>query len=238
VGRRLTRKQIKKHDHFLTFVDRAMLWMNANWRQAAMGLGGAVLLGFLYWGVTAVLASRVGAAAGAFARSLEIYTAPIADSEPAGAKVWFATESARMDAADEAFRSLASRYRWTPQGRMARLYRARIAGERGDLARATRELTELAGRRTDTPVVRMATMDLFRLRLSQGEGLQLVRDLEAMVAGRDPRLPRDAAMYLLAEVWEREGKDEEAVKLFRKLKDDFPESPYRSEAEKRVSAAN
>jgi len=96
----------------------------------------------------------------------------------------------------------------------------------------------LAGRRTDTPVVRMATMDLFRLRLSQGEGLQLVRDLEAMVAGRDPRLPRDAAMYLLAEVWEREGKDEEAVKLFRKLKDDFPESPYRSEAEKRVSAAN
>lgn len=237
MGRRLTRRQIKQKDQFVTFFDQVMGWMSQNWRQAAMGLGGAVLVGLVYWGVTVLLASRSGAAAVALNKALETYSAPVADTKPEGTAMWFATAEARLDAAEEAFSSLASRYRFTAQGRLAKLYKARITARRGDLDSASRQLTELARRRSDDPVVRLATMDLFRLRLARGEGTQLVRELEAMAAGRDPRLPRDAALFLLAEVWEREGNDQEALRFFRKLTEDYPESPYRSVAEQRVSAA-
>lgn len=238
MGRRLTRKQIKKKDQFVTFFDRVMDWMSQNWRQAAMGLGGAVLLGVLYWGATAVLASRAGTAALALNKALEIYTAPIADKAPEGAEVWFTSKEARRDAAEEAFSSVSSRFRFTPHARLARLYKARITAERGDLDSAARQLAELARRRSDAPLVRMATTDLFRLRLARGEGKQLVRDLEAMAAGRDPRLPRDTALFFLAQVWEREGDDQEALGFYRRIVEDYPESPYRSAAEQRVSAAS
>ena len=74
--------------------------------------------------------------------------------------------------------------------------------------------------------------------MAKGEGQQLVGELEAMVAGKDPRLPRDVAMFELARMWEREGKPAEATKLFRKLIEDFPESPYRTDAQQRLSAAS
>jgi TolA-binding protein len=79
-------------------------------------------------------------------------------------------------------------------------------------------------------------LDLVRLRVARGEGIQLVGQLEAMAAGKDPRLPRDTAIFQLAQIWDHEGKREEADKLYRKLVEDFPDSPYRLEAQQRLSA--
>jgi TolA-binding protein len=79
-------------------------------------------------------------------------------------------------------------------------------------------------------------LDLIRLRVARGEGLQLVSQLEAMASGKDPRLPRDAALFQLAEIWNHEGKRDEAGRLLRKLVEDFPDSPYRLEAQQQLSA--
>ena len=81
-------------------------------------------------------------------------------------------------------------------------------------------------------------LNLVRLRVAKGEGSQLVKDLEAMVAGKDPRLPRDVALFQLAQLWEHDGKPDEAAKLYRKLADEFPESPYRTEAQQKAGSAS
>jgi TolA-binding protein len=59
-----------------------------------------------------------------------------------------------------------------------------------------------------------------------------------MASGKDPRLPRDAALFQLARVWEREGKPEEASRLYRKLVEEFPDSPYRSEAQQHLASGS
>ena len=237
MGRRLTRKQIKQ-DQFVSLVDRSAHWMGQNWRQAALGLGGAVALAVLYWGVTALVAARGSAAATALTRALDTYNAPVGAAAPADATLKFATDTERLDAADSAFKAVSSKYWLTSHARHAKLYTARIAADRGDSETAVRLLGELASRRSANPIVRLATLDLVRLRVAKGEGQQLVADLEAMISGKDPRLPRDLAMFELARMWEQEGKPDEAAKLYRKLVEDFPESPYRSDAQQRLTAVS
>ena len=237
MGRRLTRKQIKR-DEFITFVDRMMHWMGSNWRQAAVGLGGALALALVWWGVTAAMAARSGAADSHFQEALAEYNAPVGANAPADAKVKFATDTERLNAAEQDFKRIASRYRFTEHGKLARLYLARIAVDRGDLDGGVRILAEIAGRKKPTPVVRLAMLDLISIRLAQGSASQLAADLEAMVAGNDPRLPRDVALFQLARIREREGQPEEAAKLLRKLIDSFPDSPYRYEAQQRLASVS
>jgi tetratricopeptide (TPR) repeat protein len=235
VGRRLTRKQIKQ-DQFVSFVDRGMHWLNRNWRQAAVGLGVVLVGALLWWGVTAFLGSRSAAASAALVKALEIYQAPVGSAAPAGAPVKFATDAERLDAAQKAFEGVKSHYWLTPQRRMAELFLARVAVDRGDQAKALEILADLTAHRSDDPVVRLAMLDLIRLRVARGEGMQLVPQLQAMAAGKDPRLPRDAAIFQLAQIWDREGKRDEAGKLYKQLVEDFPDSPYRLEAQEHLSA--
>jgi tetratricopeptide (TPR) repeat protein len=236
VGRRLTRKQIKK-DQFVSLVDRGIHWLGQNWRQAAIGLGTVMAIA-LVWGVTAVLAGRKEAAAQALAKALEVYSAPVGSAAPATAPVKFASDTERLAAADKAFEAVKSRYWLTPQASMAELFLARIALDRGDQAQAIKRLEDLTSHRSDDPVVRLAMQDLVRLRLARGEGAQLVPELQRMASGKDPRMPRDAALYQLARIWDREGHLEEAAKAYRQLITDFPDSPYRSEAQQRLSAGS
>ncbi|MCU0293197.1 MAG: tetratricopeptide repeat protein [Thermoanaerobaculaceae bacterium] len=237
MGRRLTRKQIKQ-DEFITFVDRAVHWLGSNWRQAAVGLGGALVVAMVVWGVRSFVASRGGAAGEALGKAIATYVAPVGSAAPADAKIKFATDTERLAAAEKAFGDVKSKYSLTSESRMARLYLARIAMDRNDKEKAIRELSELASKHSDEPVVRLAMLNLVRLRVAKGEGSQLVKDLEAMVAGKDPRLPRDVALFQLAQLWEHDGKPEEASKLYRKLADEFPESPYRSEAQQKAGSAS
>lgn len=236
MGRRLTRKQIKQ-DEFISFVDHGVHWMGQNWRQAAIGLAGVLVVALAWWGVTAFMAGRSDAGGRALADALAIYEAPTGGGTPDG-KTRFATDAERWGASEKAFQGVRSRYWLTPQARMADLYLARIAADRGDPMAAIRKLGEITSRRESDPLVRLAMLDLIRLRVARGEGPQLVPDLEAMIAGKDPRLPRDTALFELARLWEHEGKQEDANRMYRKLIEDFPESPYRADAQQRLSSSS
>ena len=237
MGRRLTRKQIKQ-DQFISLFDRFVHWAQENWREALIGLAVVVGAAIVWWGASAVLGSRTEAAAGALAEAVTQYTAPVGGAAPADAKIKFATDSERLATAERAFQQVKSRYWLTPQARIASFYLGRIALDRGDQTRAMRLLAEVASRRTNDPAVRLATLTLVQLRIEKGEAAQVASELEAMASGKDPRLPRDIAVYELARLWEHEGKPDEANKLYRKLVEDFPESAYRIEAQQRLAAAS
>jgi TolA-binding protein len=237
VGRRLTRKQIKQ-DQFISLFDQIVHWAQENWREALVGLGVVVGAAFLWWGATALLGSRTDAAADALAEAVTKYTAPVGSGAPADAKIKFTTDSERLAEAERAFQQVKSRYWLTPQSRIASFYLGRIALDRGDQTQAMRLLGEVASRRSNDPSVRLATLTLIQLRVDKGEAAQVASELEAMASGKDPRLPRDVAVYELARLWEHEGKPDEANKLYRKLVEDFPDSAYRAEAQQRLASGS
>ncbi len=234
MGRRLTRKQIKK-DEFITLMDRAVHWLTENWRQAAIGLGGALAVGLLWWAFTMILGSRTAAATRALDEAVQILEAPVGAGAPAEAKLKFASESERQEAAAKALAKV-RRYWFTPQARMARVLQARLAAEKGDGEGAMRELAAVASHRAGDPAVRVATLDLLRLRVATGQVQAAIGDLEAMAAGKDKRLPQDMAMFELASAYERAGKVPQALEILRKLVENFPDSPYRVEAQRKLSS--
>lgn len=234
MGRRLTRRQIKK-DEFITLMDRMVHWLTENWRQAIIGLGGALAVGLLWWAFTLILGSRTAAATRALDEAVQIMEAPVGAGAPADAKVKFANERERQEAAAKALAKV-RRYWFTPQARMARVLQARLALEKGDAEAAMRELAAVASHRAADPAVRAATLDLMRLRLASGQVEAAISDLEAMASGKDKRLPQDMAMFELASAYERVGKVQQAQELLRKLVENFPDSSYRVEAQRRLSS--
>jgi TolA-binding protein len=71
--------------------------------------------------------------------------------------------------------------------------------------------------------------------VSSGQGAEVAKELEAMVVGRDNQLPRDVALFELGEVFRGEQKIDQAREYYQKLVDEFPESPYLSQARQRLS---
>jgi hypothetical protein len=234
VGRRLTRKQIKQ-DEFITLFDKIVHWLTANWQQTTIILGSAIGLMLLVWGISALLGSRSNAAGLVLSQAIDTYNAPVGPDAPKEAKIKFGTDTERLSEAEKLFSKVKSSYWLTAEARLATVFLATIAADRGDRDGAIRTLTSLASKHTADPVVRLATLALIRLRLAKGEASQLVVELEEMAAGKDPRLPRDAAIFELARVREQEGKPAEAAKLYRKLVDDFPDSAYRMDAQQRLN---
>lgn len=232
MGRRLTRKQIKQ-DEFITIMDRVVLWLSANWRQAAMGLGGAVALGLLWWALSWAAGSRSAAATKALDEAVAIFQAKVGQKATGEAK--FATEDERRAAALKALAKV-RHYWFTPQARLARILQARLAMEKGETAKAEKELAAVAARGGKDPVVRLATLDLLHLRLAKGESAQVIKELEAMASGKDKRLPQDEAMLELAKAYQATGNERKAGKILRELLEKFPDSPWQREAQQRFSS--
>jgi predicted negative regulator of RcsB-dependent stress response len=237
VGRRLTRKQIR-NDEFISAIDRWIHWVGNNWRQAAIGLGGAALIGIFWWIGSVILTSRSMAASEALGGALDTYNAPVGKDAPADAKLKFANDSERLAAAEKAFTALKSKYSMSKEAKLATLFLARIAADRGDAAKAISELGELTSRKSGDDVSRLAMLALVKLRLDKGEAAALVPELQDMADGKDARLPQDMALFELGKVLEKQGKSDDAAKAYRKLVEQFPESAYRQQAQTRLGAVS
>ena len=96
-------------------------------------------------------------------------------------------------------------------------------------------LSHGVSRHPDDALGRVAAQELLRLRVASGQGAEVAKELEAMVVGRDTQLPRDAALFQLGEVFVEEQKLDQAKEYFQKLVDEFPESPYRAQAQQRLT---
>jgi len=227
MGRRITRKQLKKDDEFVSAAELIFRWISENWRPLVAGIGAVCVLALLWWAVTLWTSSRAEEASLLLRQAVitfEGQTEP--DSlAPAG----------DVDAAELQFRQVMDSYGRSDQADMARLYLARIALSRGDRDEARTALVALSQRHPDNLIGRLANVDLINLRIASGQGTEVAGELEAMVTGQSTALPRDLALYQLGVLFEGEGQSDRARQHFEQLVEEFPESPYLVNARQRLS---
>jgi predicted negative regulator of RcsB-dependent stress response len=220
--RRITRKKLKQ-DEFVSTVDQVFQTVSPYWRHA-VGVLLAVAVVILLWRFTDTWSgSRAEAASAMLNEAMTTYEEAMA----AG--------GADLEQARTGLEQVVSEYGSTDQADVARLHLARIDLQEGRTDEARAALMKLSSSRKGDALGSLATLDLIRLRVSSGEGLEVAGELQVMVTGRSKELPRDTALYHLGEVYREEQNSDQARTTFQTLVDEFPESPYTRLARQRLA---
>lgn len=226
MARRITRKQLKQSDEFVSTMDTVLQWLGDNWRPIAGAIAGVAAVAVIWWLVGLWQHARSEDASYALQHAVKTFegSETTGQLEPAGDAA----------AAEAEFLQVIEHHGSTPQADMARVYLARIHFDRGEIDEARDLLVGIAERRRDDMVGRLATLDLIHLRIASGQATEVAVELEAMVVGADPRLPRDVALYELGQLYLAEQDPDQAREYFQKLMDEFPESPYVGQARQQL----
>lgn len=222
MGRRITRKQLKE-DEFVSAMDVVIHWFSDNWRPVAAGAGAVVVLAVLVWTALSLSDSRAEKASYQLRRAVAAYQ----EARDGG--------TADLEQARSGLQAVVDQFGSTDQADMARIYLAQIDLAKGDVDRARNALVQLVANRRGDAVGRLATLDLIHLRVASGQAAEVAKELEAMVVGSDTSLPRDLALYELAELYIKEQDTARAKEYFQKLVDEFPESAFQSQAQQRLN---
>jgi predicted negative regulator of RcsB-dependent stress response len=227
MGRRITRKQLKQDDDFVSAGEIVLRWITDNWRPLIAGLVGVFVVAALWWGVKLWTGARTDEASLMLHRAMRTFEGDQATpgGEPAG----------DMEAAEQQFREVVDRFGGSDHADMARLYLARIELDRGNREAAQEIFVDISDRHRDDAIGRLANLNLIDFRIASGEGAQVVAELEAVVDGSSSVLPVDAALYKLGELFDREGDPEMAREYYQRLVDEFPESAYLMRARQRLT---
>jgi len=227
MGRRITRKQLKKDDEFVSAAEMIFRWVAENWRPLVAGTGAVCVVGLLWWAVNSWIGTRADDASLLLNQAVVTFEG---EAEPGSL-----APAGDLEAAEQQFRQVVESYGRTDQADMARLYLARIALGRGQTDEARPVLVDLSRRHTDDVIGRLAAFDLIKLRIASGQGSEVAAELEAMVSGQSTGLPRDVALYQLGELFADEGQSDRARPYFELLVEEFPESPYLNNARQRLA---
>ena len=227
MGRRITRKQLKQDDEFVSAAERIFQWVADNTRPLLAAIGAVCAAALVWWGVNAWLGSRTDDASLLLFHAVQTFEG----NAVAGTLV----PGGDVDAAETDFQQVVQSYGRSDQADMARLYLARIALSRGQVDEARSAFVELSQKHGNDVIGRLATLELVDLRLASGQVAEVANELEAMVVTRDSGLPQDVALYKLGEVYVTSGEPERARSYFERLVEEFPESPYVMNARLRLN---
>ena len=238
MNQRLTRKEIKRDD-FAAVVGRSMEYAEGHVRTIVYAVVGVLLLALLGFGLYYWNGRRQLAANEALAKALKVHDAQIVKT---GAKPndpdepSFATEAARRQRARQALEKVRDDYGSADAADVAGLYLARIAADEGKLDQARQLWQDFIDDHGDSILASEARLNLIDLDRKQGKAEQVVQDLRAMLEKGDAPLPQDVILNELGKTLEQLHRPQEAVQSYQRILDECPQSPYRMEAQQKISA--
>jgi predicted negative regulator of RcsB-dependent stress response len=238
MNQRLTRREIKR-DEFATAMGRSVEYAESHWRTIAMAVGGVVLLVLLLLGVRAFLSHRATASNEALAQAMKVYQAPIdaAAPKPQDPKSpSFRDEASRQARAKELFTQVRDDHGSTDAADVAGVYLADLAAAEGQLDRARELWQDFLDDHKGHMLAGPVRLNLYALDRKQGKGEPVLLELRGMVDQADAPLPQDVVLHELGVTLEQLGRGQEAIQHYRKILDEYPQSPYRSSAQQRLSA--
>ena len=149
----------------------------------------------------------------------------------------FASEAARRARAKELFTELDAKYGSTTTGRVAKLYLAQIAVAENDKERARQLWKAFLDAEPQGSLSAAARVNLFKHDREQGRGSELALELQKMLDLDSKPLPVDVILYQLALTYDALGKTDDARSAYRRIVDEFPQSPYIADAQREAGPA-
>ena len=242
-SKRLSPKEIKqdiREDEVRTFLTRAVEHLQDNPKQVIGAIAGVVGLILLVAGGLSYRDHQRDAANEMLAGALKLYQAPVLteDANPDDPRdPSFASDEDRIARSRAAFEEVQSSFGSNIAGEVAGLYLAEIEASEGqtESARATWEsFLDDHGEHILAVSVRL---NLIRLDRAEGRGAQVAEVLQGELDKAEKSLPEDVILFELAQTREEMGETEEAMELYQRIIDEFPQSPYVARARQLTTSA-
>ena len=234
-----TERHHLKQNEFVSGVASVTSWYRHNKDKATLVVGailvGVVLTGGYFWWQNRS-AEQAGELMGV---AMTIYQAPIVPPSSVPGAVQqagsYPSEKARYEAALKAFQDVASTYSSSSSGIAARYHSAETLFSLGRLNEAHQAYQTVIDKGGSTVYGSMAKLGLAATLLAEGQNDQAVKTYEDLAAVRDGIVPVDGVLMQLAKAYEKIGKKSEARTTYKRVVDEFPESPYVQSARQQMT---
>ena len=233
---RLTRRDMKR-DEVREGLGHVVDYVSDHGREIVLAIVAVAILVAAAGGWLLYRGQRSTAANNELARALLLYQAPIDAVAPQPedpVTPSFANETERAEAAREAFGQVRERFGGRV-GAVAAAYLAEMATRDGDLATA-RELWAEAAKARTSALTTQVLLNRLAADRAEGRAEEALAELEQMLDGGSDRLPADVVLDQMATTLESLGREDEALEIYQRIVDEFPQSAYSLRARERTSA--
>jgi tetratricopeptide (TPR) repeat protein len=215
-----TKRQLKKQDQFHALTEAGVHWTEEH-RQKAITYGVIAVVAIIaIVGSYSFYESRSTSAATAFGQAMEIYQTPIAtpgQEVPPGVKTYPDAKS-RAAAANSQFQQVASQYGLTNSGRLAEYFVGLTYEDEGQTGPAQQALQKAASS-WDSGLSALGKDALADLDQQTGDTAQAIDLYNELSKGKSSTVPADLAQLQLAELYQAQGKTDQARQILALLKD-------------------
>lgn len=228
-----------KQNEFVTGVASVTGWYQGNKDKVTLAIGAViavvVLAGGYFWFQNRS-AEQAGELMGV---AMTIYQAPIVPPSSVPGAVQqagsYPSEKARYEAALKAFQDVANTYSSSTSGIAARYHSAETLFSLGRLTEAHQAYQQVIDKDGNSVYGLMAKLGLASTMVAEGQNDAAVKAYEDLAAVRDGIVPVDGVLMQLAKAYEKIGKKSEARTTYKRVVDEFPESPYVQSARQQMT---
>lgn len=228
-----------KQNEFVSGVATVTSWYQENKDKATMVVGVVLVAiiavsGYFWWQKRS--AEQAGELMGV---AMTIYQAPIVPPSSVPGAVQqpgsYPSEKARYEAALKAFQDVANAYGSSTSGIAARYHSAETLFSLGRFAEAHQAYQQTIDKGGSSIYGSMAKLGLATTMLAEGQKDQAIKAYEDLAAVRDGVVPVDGVLMQLAKAYETLGKKAEARTTYKRVVDEFPDSPYAQSARQQMT---
>lgn len=230
---RQTRQAIK-HDKFLDELNHAYSFAQDNRRVLILAAIVVGVLAIAAAGFAGYFSRQETAAQLLLANGIDIMQTQVGEQVP-GTTTTYDTDEAKVKAAEAVFRQVLDAYGSSDAADIARLYLAQLEAGRGEFEPAREKFERFIADHPDHILAGSAEMSLLNLRLASGDVDGVISELQSRIDGEEGRLPRPALLAVLAQAYDMKGERDKATEAYRRIANEFPDSPYSLDAQRRLA---
>jgi tetratricopeptide (TPR) repeat protein len=215
-----TKRQLKKQDQFVALTSSGVHWAEEHRQKAILGVILAIVVILAVVGGYTLYQSRSAAAATAFGAAMETYQTPLENASqptPPGMKT-FPSAKARAVAANAQFQQIAGKYGLTSSGKLAEYFVGLTDEDQGQNAAAAQALQKVSTS-WDSGLAALGKSALAALDQQTGQDAQAIDLYNQLAKGHATTVPPALAQLQLAELYQAQGKTDQARQLFAEIKD-------------------
>lgn len=220
--------KLNEPDEFLSLTQRALFYAQENTTKFYAAIAVVVVIAFVAVGGSYLMRKAGESAQMRLNEAMQYYD--IESPSPGDAPM---DAGERIKKAREMFKELAGKS--GPVGMTASYYEANAAMELGDMDAAVSGYNAVIAKASSDPVLAsLAYLRLAEAYRYKGDGNKAMETLDTL-----EKLPggglKDEARFRIAGMLMDEGKTDQALAGYKKLVEEFPDSPWKSEAEMKIA---